>query len=99
MTGPTGAETERITNSGIMGQFKASAQTTDPDIPQTQTFNFSNQKHHDDRLTVNNFTQKNIDVNGADIANYRNKTVKNDPTLMMDGIPRVNIDSVRQDGT
>jgi len=57
----------------------------------------TNQKNlnKDDRLTLNKFTQQNndVNVNAGDLDNYRNKTVNNPATLLMNDIPKVNIDS------
>jgi len=57
----------------------------------------TNQKNlnKDDRLTLNKFTQQNndVNVNAGDLDNYRNKTVNNPETLLINDIPKMNIDS------
>jgi len=57
----------------------------------------TNQKNlnKDDRLTLNKFTQQNndVNVNAGDLDNYRNKTVNNPATLLINDIPKMNIDS------
>lgn len=46
---------------------------------------------------MNNFAQANNGVNPADMASYRNKTVNNPATLLMDDLPNNKMASVKQD--